>query len=175
MSVKIRNPFAPATVAQASMIADLMGCPAEQREAYINTITSNRTMGEASARIGELLDAAREARKSAPKPSVTVERGEWHYLSGTFYLVARAQGSGRLYVKARNMTHGGFDRAASGTLYRLGEATRVNASHAEEIRRFASMHDACIFCNLPIDTPESRAAGYGEKCASNNGLPYGNL
>jgi len=34
---------------------------------------------------------------------------------------------------------------------------------------------SCRFCNLTLSTPESRSVGYGPKCASNWGLPWGKI
>lgn len=31
----------------------------------------------------------------------------------------------------------------------------------------------CCYCNLPLDDPRSKTAGYGRKCAKNWGLPWG--
>lgn len=46
-----------------------------------------------------------------------------------------------------------------GQLYRLGY--RLNRE------------GACIRCNRPLTTPQSKAAGYGPECADRLGLPWG--
>lgn len=39
--------------------------------------------------------------------------------------------------------------------------------------QWAKVHDACMFCKIPLDTDESTAAGYGPVCAKKYNLPWG--
>ncbi len=41
------------------------------------------------------------------------------------------------------------------------------------VKAYALASGRCGYCNLELTTPESIAAGCGEKCASDHGIPYG--
>lgn len=51
----------------------------------------------------------------------------------------------------------------------LLHALEINATNA--VKRYST--GQCCFCNLELDTRESRTAGYGPVCAKNHGLPWG--
>lgn len=44
---------------------------------------------------------------------------------------------------------------------------------AEEAAAWGHEHQWCVFCSRPLSDPRSEFAGYGEKCAENNHLPWG--
>lgn len=41
------------------------------------------------------------------------------------------------------------------------------------VKAYALVSGRCGYCNLVLTTPDSIAAGCGEKCASDHGIPYG--
>lgn len=156
-----------ATAAQAGFILSLQGAAKDDNYAEAAlAICESMTKKEASALITELKAAKPVLAPKAP----VVSKGEWHCLNGNFYLVAKAQGSGKLYAKQRN--EGGGFTYAGGVVFKLSNETKVNASHIDAIKAFAHLHTRCIFCYLPLDQPESLVAGYGKKCSENHGLPW---
>lgn len=50
--------------------------------------------------------------------------------------------------------------------------SRIAADVEEAARMFGIKARACGYCCSPLSNIQSRAAGYGEKCAENNGLHY---
>ena len=48
-----------------------------------------------------------------------------------------------------------------------------NADPAAVAAAYGKLNNKCCFCSLPLSTPESMGAGYGEICAEHYGLPYG--
>lgn len=59
---------------------------------------------------------------------------------------------------------------APGAIKSLRAGDRLTAEQAHE---FGSVYGFCVFCSKPLTDERSIFAGYGEKCASNNGLPWG--
>ena len=162
------NVLTPATIKSVAYLAKLRGVVPTNEQFWL---MCDRGQDFVDAQILAYGGQVASVTVTLPRADTSVERGEWHCVDEKFYLVAKSQASGRLYVKVR-LAGGGFD-LASGMIKRLSAATRVNASHAELIREFGNMHDACMFCMKPLDVPESRMAGCGEKCASKNGIPWG--
>jgi hypothetical protein len=63
-----------------------------------------------------------------------------------------------------------------GNIYRgdIQDALRIIASDiAAAAKAYADITSTCSFCSRPLELGESVARGYGEKCASNHGLPWG--
>lgn len=157
-----------ATGAQAHYILTLQGMPKDDdnRAEAALAICEGLTKKNAS-----LLITSLKADKPAPAPKFSLEKGQWHYLGGVFLRVAKSQSTGKLYAKAR-VPGAGF-AYATGIIFKLSQATVVNAAHTEAISAYGHMYERCVFCNLPLDQPESITAGYGETCAGNYGLPWG--
>lgn len=59
---------------------------------------------------------------------------------------------------------------APGAIKSLRAGDRLTAEEAQE---FGSIYGICVFCSKPLTDERSIFAGYGEKCASNHGLPWG--
>jgi hypothetical protein len=163
--------IAYATGPQAQFILTLQGMPKDDdnRAEAALVIMESLSKAEASVLIDSLKSASLKPQTAPAAPACS--KGEWHVFEEKFYLIARSQGSGHLYAK-RRLNGGGFE-FAPGIVKHLSTATKVGVAHLPLIQNFASQHDKCIFCSLPLDVPESRLAGYGSTCASNYGLPYG--
>lgn len=124
--------------------------------------------------------------ETAPPAAGSYEpaKGDVHVVDGAFYRVHISQSTGRAYtVKAR------IDRAATwnddGSLDEAGiveweypgiglrSLSTETLATADEAAAFGHLAGRCCFCSTPIDTPESTTVGYGPKCASDRGLPWG--
>ena len=46
---------------------------------------------------------------------------------------------------------------------------------AEEAAAWGHEHQRCVFCSKHLSDPRSEFAGYGETCARNHGLPWGEI
>jgi hypothetical protein len=161
-----------ASGAQAHFILTLQGMPKDDdnRSESALAICETMTMKEASALITTLKASPLTVTSTPVAPKFSLESGQWHFLAGVFLRVAKSQSTGKLYAKARVPGEGFV--FAQGIIYKLGESTLVNASHTEEISAYGHTHHRCVFCNLPLDQPESITAGYGQVCGTNRGLPW---
>lgn len=61
---------------------------------------------------------------------------------------------------------------APGVVKTLTAADRITAEQAKE---FSDLYGCCVFCFKTLTDERSIFAGYGEKCASNHGLPWGEV
>ena len=59
---------------------------------------------------------------------------------------------------------------APGAIKSLRASDRMTA---EQAKGFSDLYGVCVFCSKPLTDERSIFAGYGEKCASNHGLPWG--
>lgn len=161
-----------ATGAQANFILTLQGMPKddENRAEAALAIVEMLTIKEASALITSLKAEQAAVKVTVTLPTFKVAKGQWHTLDGKFYRVAQSQSTGKLYAKER-IPGEGFT-FGKGTIYKLGESTLINASHTPAISAYGHTFERCVFCNLPLDQPESITAGYGKKCSENNSLPW---
>jgi hypothetical protein len=125
-----------------------------------------------------------DRRPAAAAPATECPEGIHRTPDGTIYKVYRTQTSGNLAAKRLRIIedrpatetepavyHGEFDYE-SGAIRRhqLGEATRL--SHAEAAR-FGALYSFCCACGHTLDDERSLDAGYGPRCASRNGWPWG--
>lgn len=104
-------------------------------------------------------------------------KGDVHVIDGVYFRIHVSQTSGYPYVAVWNDGADKFlgpreDDRAKGMLRKLSTETLATA---DEAAAFGHMTERCCFCSTPIDTPESEAVGYGPKCASDRGLPWGNV
>lgn len=107
----------------------------------------------------------------------------------TYYKVQVAvHGSGKPYAKVLQMEEPDCGGCANGEPCGAGCKWTVRWEYApgaikslrvgdrltaEQAREFGSIYGQCVFCSKPLTDERSIFAGYGEKCASNNGLPWG--
>jgi hypothetical protein len=92
----------------------------------------------------------------------------WAY--GNYYTVRTAK-SGRPYalmLQGRNWEY----QKRSMPLVRSGRIL-TGDELAAFAKKYGDMWKRCVFCALPLTDQRSVTAGYGETCASNNGLPWG--
>lgn len=85
----------------------------------------------------------------------------------TFYKVLESS-TGNFYAK--EWANGEWIYAGRGPLYHLTALDKVTA---EQAARFGKVTSHCVFCARKLTDDRSIAVGYGEICAENNGLPWG--
>jgi len=134
-------------------------------------LVAERTRAEAAeaevARLTTERDAARRARLT-----VTAEGDEYtnrsiYVADGELYRI-RISKEGRQYAPRFEGGSWEYDRGHMAVVSRSGR--KITAAEAAA---FGHEHDECVFCDQDLSHPNSRAVGYGEKCASNHGLPWG--
>jgi hypothetical protein len=92
--------------------------------------------------------------------------------------VAKGKWAGWVFVKDA-AEYGHQKRYGSqrpGSMYKgeIEDALRAIANDiAGAAAAWGHLTDTCTFCGLPLELGESVRRGYGEKCASNHGLPWG--
>lgn len=132
----------------------------------LNALPSPRT--GASTLIDHLLTLPRQpAERPAPADGYEPAKGDVHVVDGTYYRVHKAQGSGRFYGVRWNGTSWDYAKGATRLL------TAATMATAEQAAAFGKLTEQCVYCDHPIDTPESTAVGYGPVCAARRGLPWG--
>lgn len=112
-----------------------------------------------------------------PKPQPAPKFGQvgegYYMLDGMYVKVQQNQAGNRTYGKV--WLPG--DQAWSYEAARDERVmTRLKPSHklsAEDAHKFGDLYGRCIFCSAQLNDERSIAAGYGEVCASNHGLPWG--
>lgn len=109
----------------------------------------------------------------ATEASTECPEGIHRIADGTVYKVYRTQTSGNLAAKRLIVCgdHGEFE-------YETGAIRRHNLSAAtlldhEEAARFGALYGFCCACGRELETEESLEAGYGPKCATRYGWPWG--
>lgn len=131
----------------------------------------------ASQAIEDIMAMPRDIKPvSAPVPFVpgNIEHGQvWVTVGGAYVRIKKSNTSGRLYGLVWNERAEEWD-------YELGRETNClqHLDHritAEEASAWGHEHQWCVFCSRPLSDPRSEFAGYGEKCASNNHLPWGDV
>jgi hypothetical protein len=96
-----------------------------------------------------------------------------HLVGSDYFRVHISQTSGRPYAAVWNgakFVGPRYDDRARGALRLLTTATLVTA---EQAAAFGYANRRCCFCSHKIDTPESKAVGYGPDCARKRDLPWG--
>lgn len=124
-----------------------------------------RTIG--TPREAESFKALVAPAPERPKPQPVTEPGV--YFDGEhYYKVVQNQSGTRLYAKIWD----GAWEYAPGALFSLTADQRVNADQAA---KFGKLWGQCVFCSRLLTDERSVAVGYGPTCATNNGLPWGEV
>lgn len=117
-------------------------------------------------------------------PEPVTEAGFYQHGEEVYKVQVAVHGSGRLYAK-RLIVAPDYDAPETPTHelpvkvrweYAPGAIREIVASDrltAEQAKAFSDLYGVCVFCTKPLTDERSIFAGYGEKCASNNGLPWG--
>lgn len=126
---------------------------------------------EISARnCSRLIDAMKGlpyAPKAPVAPVASITDG-FYKLGDDFVKVQEAKhGSGHLYAKRWD---GDSWQYESGLVRKLRPEMELTAEQAKE---FGKLYGCCIYCSLDLTDERSITAGYGPKCASKRGLPWG--
>jgi len=116
--------------------------------------------------------------KKAPAATVVNDgyepaKNDVHVIDGVYYRVHQSQSGGFLYGAVwdgERFVGPRYDPRAKNLLKRINKSTLATA---EQAAAFGHANERCCFCATPIDTPESKAVGYGPKCAADRGLPWG--
>jgi len=123
----------------------------------------------APARVGTLHapkpDLLSDLRPNAlVKPKIVEGYYRWE---GKFVKVQQNQAGTNLYAKL-------WDGEAWEYTPRLvGQLSPGMKLSAEDAKEFGALYGRCVFCSQQLNDERSIAAGYGEICASNHGLPWG--
>lgn len=144
---------------------------------------------DASARIKGLLALPKIPK--VPMSAQQPDRGETPEIPDGHYALTGEDGIVRFYsVKAGGPSQSGKDwtgytfikgligSPGHWTEIRLGKSERedvqrkIGADWMSALKLYADKHETCGFCDSPLSDLRSRAARYGEKCASNHSLPY---
>lgn len=158
---------------------------ADQADGYMAKMAGRWTLGRDGnasrwidrliSKVRELTVAQRSAERSAPTATTeTVEDG-MYVLNGEIFKVQHAiHGSGKPYAKLFVPPAGPGLKATF--VYTLGAIKNLRPEHRmtkEQARQYGKLTGTCVFCARVLTDERSIDAGYGEKCASNNGLPWG--
>lgn len=103
----------------------------------------------------------------------TYEHGEvWMTNDNRFVKIQLNQAGTSFYGKVWNQEDQEWEYAGKGILYILDHI--VTADEAKEFSlQWDEEHRYCVFCMKHLSDPRSEFAGYGETCAENQGLPWG--
>lgn len=113
------------------------------------------------------------AAPAAPTDGYVPVEDDVHVVDGDYYRVHISQTSGRPYAAVWNgskFVGPRYDDRAKGALAKLNRSTLATA---EQAAAFGHANKSCCFCSRKIDTPESKAVGYGPVCAAKRDLPWG--
>jgi hypothetical protein len=177
----------------AAKIADWDG--SAEQVAVIDRLSKS----EASRAISRLLDAPDQPAKSSANPALsnfpdipagayaleeswstdTNGDGADEGIAVQFYKVDRpteGRWAGRTFVKALFGAPRNWREEKLNFSVQLAVANKINKIGAEECARlFGQKSECCGSCYSPLSKQQSRAAGYGETCAGNNGFWYPTL
>ncbi len=140
-----------------------------------DTITVRKASGEEQthtlgAKIAaDTFMAGQAAPATAPAtgPKVDVEPGKVYRLTDGQMMLAVESKAGRVYGKVYNEQTSSFE-------YEGGAVQRVAREiTADEAAEFGHLTGKCVFCRRALSDERSMKVGYGETCASNHGLPWG--
>lgn len=90
--------------------------------------------------------------------------------TGVYFKVVSGTNTGNYYAKSWDTTEDAWVYAGRRPLHELTLAHKVTAEQAEA---FGHITGSCVFCTRKLTDERSIVAGYGPKCAENNGLPWG--
>lgn len=101
--------------------------------------------------------------------SVDLEDGVY-WVDDVFVKVVTSPTTGNQYAKRWNAADEEWEYAGRQPLARLSAGDKVTA---EQAKVFGLLYGQCVFCSRTLTDERSIAVGYGETCASHNGLPWG--
>ena len=139
---------------------------------------------------GRTIQAAVLAEDPIPEEAPATEAGIYKTGGAYFKVQVAVHGSGKPYAKRLVMVEPDCGGCANGEPcgagckwtvsweYAPGAIKSLRAGDrltAEQAKEFGALYGCCIFCSKTLTDERSIFAGYGEKCASNNNLPWGAL
>jgi hypothetical protein len=148
-----------------------MSKPASDKQvAFLTTLVSERvyegasefatlTSAEASALIGQLLNAPRKSSTSTSYERIT-EEGVYQNAEGDIFRVQRSRESGNLYAKRLDIFEGGFVYEA-GLLRNITPSDRLNV---EQAKALGVQYGFCVVCGILLTDPKSVEQGIGPVC-----------
>lgn len=115
------------------------------------------------------------------------QRGSWkdrtpaeegfYIMDGKVYKVQIAKhGSGKPYAKLATFEKNYEDKWKVSWEYSPGTVFQLTSDHKmtqEQASAFGTLYGVCIYCGKELTDERSIFAGYGGKCAENQGLPWG--
>jgi hypothetical protein len=112
-------------------------------------------------------DVLRRARLTVSAEGDEYENKSIYVVDGELYRI-RISKEGNPYALLRSGGEWVYDRSHMATVRRSG--VKITA---EQAAAYGHEYDECVFCDQELSHPNSRAVGYGAKCADNHGLPWG--
>lgn len=161
-----------------SLLAEREGVPAA--EVVRTRLNEARVAGNLTAPyVSACIDALLEIDKAAPAPVAEVPAGRYaipaedgHFV---FYKVDRptaGKWEGYTFVKQLIGSVGDWEEQRLSRSMSDSVLARIAEDAEEAARMFGIKASACGMCGSPLSNTRSRAAGYGETCADNNGFFY---
>lgn len=145
--------------------------PASDKQvAFLTTLVSERvyegatefaslSSAEASALIGQLLQAPRRSSTSTSYERIT-EEGVYQNAEGDIFRVQRSRESGNLYAKRLDIFEGGFVYEA-GLLRKITPSDRLGV---EQAKALGVQYGFCVVCGILLTDPKSVEQGIGPVC-----------
>lgn len=145
--------------------------PASDKQvAFLTTLVSERvyegatefaslSSAEASALIGQLLQAPRKSSTSTSYERIT-EEGVYQNAEGDIFRVQRSRESGNLYAKRLDIFEGGFVYEA-GLLRKITPSDRLGV---EQAKALGVQYGFCVVCGILLTDPKSVEQGIGPVC-----------
>lgn len=110
----------------------------------------------------------------ARKPGRIVDVEDGYYKLGEYFVkVQRNLAGDRLYAKVWLHTSECWDYDTAVALKIRSQLRPEMRLSAEDAQKFGALYGRCVFCTQQLNDERSIAAGYGEICADNHGLPWG--
>lgn len=180
-------PVKKATEKQLSYLKDLFSKRTGNEEAMIirQHLLDEYAAGNLSVRMAsEAIDDIKNIPVDAqPLPSTfgavlpqtnAVEHGQiWMDSEGQYVKVCLNQAGTAHYGKVWDMHHQEWV-FTQGCLWGIDHLVTAEEAHAWS-RQWDAEQRYCVFCSKHLSDPRSEYAGYGETCAGNRGLPWGDV
>lgn len=145
-----------------------------RRGAPVRVVTSAPALVVEDDNRAEYELALAEAAEAPVVEAPAFAAGQVWVLDGVLWQVRKARSSDRLF--GHQLVNEPTREVGPLWAYR-GVASRVlrgaRLASREEVRAFGHRVQCCVFCSKQLDDERSRWAGYGEKCAGNRRLPWG--
>lgn len=128
------------------------------------------TASHASALIDLL--KAQPYKSQAQSPAPVLNEGIY-FKHGIYYKVLASHGAPGNQPFVKQWSEGAWAYIGSSILATLQATDRVGVGMEKYAAEFGKITGTCVFCSRRLTDERSVEAGYGPKCAANNGLAWG--